>query len=565
MPRAPKIDYTSSVPRVESVGRQRINAPVEAFGGGAAAAGISAAGRGVANLGKGFEAIGDKQEYDAEQARLDQEKKNLDLAKSDSNRMRSNAMVILNQANQDSKKATTEEEAADIYTKAFKQINNQSAAPDTFANDGGRELFNKWLELERNARETQYRGHVTRITDARVQASYTQTQQNYVDSAVDDESYLRNRESIRLTAQSWANDKVLPENREAFVRSEVKRVEDSYLSRNLATLYADNDEFLMEADKAMFEQLVKETTAIPDEEKKKWMQAADQQMKAVKKAREQALQAEMKGITDTTMESVLDPTKDIAKRNLELLEYQRNMQATYGDKANPQIKRLKDVINTENKDLTSAATVDVKFAYTQTGDASAAEAVLEENRKQGRIAGEAYLKAHQWIKDQKNDQISKDLKPYFAEIKEMSKKGKFEAEKTVEPLPGMMEYTLAGLANRIFWNEEKIGGQDLADLMNAIETALRQEGTSDPTRRDQIVNALMYPSRQKEAIFKYQGDTLSARIADLNRQVAIEKRKDLNEIVTRAKQSLRGGGKILTPLEIESIMESKESEFNEGK
>ena len=81
MAKVPRLNTQQSVPQMQSVGRQRINVPVEAFGGGAAARGLASAGAGVANLGKGIQDVGDRQEAELAAKEAAAAKKASDLQK----------------------------------------------------------------------------------------------------------------------------------------------------------------------------------------------------------------------------------------------------------------------------------------------------------------------------------------------------------------------------------------------------------------------------------------------------------------------------------------------------
>ena len=81
MAKVPRLNTQQSVPQMQSVGRQRVNVPVEAFGGGAAARGLASAGAGVANLGKGIQDVGDRQEAELAAKEAAAAKKASDLQK----------------------------------------------------------------------------------------------------------------------------------------------------------------------------------------------------------------------------------------------------------------------------------------------------------------------------------------------------------------------------------------------------------------------------------------------------------------------------------------------------
>ena len=71
-----------------SVGRQSINAPVEAFGGGRAASGLVSLGQGVSGVGQGLEVAGRKQIAEAEKRNADAEAKKKAAVKAESDRLK---------------------------------------------------------------------------------------------------------------------------------------------------------------------------------------------------------------------------------------------------------------------------------------------------------------------------------------------------------------------------------------------------------------------------------------------------------------------------------------------
>ena len=81
MPRIPRLNSATSAPQTGSVGRQRINAPIEAFGGGAAAGGLASVGKGLADLGQGIQREAKNREAEEEDARKKDEKFKSDRGK----------------------------------------------------------------------------------------------------------------------------------------------------------------------------------------------------------------------------------------------------------------------------------------------------------------------------------------------------------------------------------------------------------------------------------------------------------------------------------------------------
>jgi hypothetical protein len=69
-----QVPFKQSVPRVESVGRQRVDAPVEAFGGGAAAAGLAGAGRAAQSIGQQVERDANRRQREEELKRQESER-----------------------------------------------------------------------------------------------------------------------------------------------------------------------------------------------------------------------------------------------------------------------------------------------------------------------------------------------------------------------------------------------------------------------------------------------------------------------------------------------------------
>lgn len=106
MPRAPEV--RTSLPSEGSVGRLRINAPVEAFGGGAAAQGLADVGRGLQSVGQGV------QDIQAARERKQQEelKRQQELAKAQAARQKK-----LNELRNDRLLLTYNQKAIDLQGK----------------------------------------------------------------------------------------------------------------------------------------------------------------------------------------------------------------------------------------------------------------------------------------------------------------------------------------------------------------------------------------------------------------------------------------------------------------
>ena len=243
MPRIPKV--TTTGPRQQSVGRMRINAPVEAFGGGAAAQGIAQVGAGLQSVGKGVE-------------RVQERRDNSDVVSA-----KTAASNIYNKYSILAKRAKSGEEVQELYEKAYKEA---SGLTGTARSGAAKSQISEWLIGEKGRRDNQQMSIAFEVEDRNTIAKLDMSRDEAKTSSIDDGSLANNKMKI---SEAWNLYPNLTEGEvQKGIANDFRMAELSLAGKYLNGIDYQNDTWQeQEAKLAKYEQFIENTNSITEEDK----------------------------------------------------------------------------------------------------------------------------------------------------------------------------------------------------------------------------------------------------------------------------------------------------------
>lgn len=252
MPTVPRLNPATSGPRTSSVGRSRINAPVEAFGGGAAARGLQQLGQGIAGLGKSIS--------DVDEARQDRHDK------SDIRRFQTQAQNIYNKYAILSKRSTSEEEVRKLRDKADEEVQNLTQTIPR--SDNARLMSIEWLEGERGRRDNQWLEIGHGVKDRVTKSQEIVTRNELTSNAVDIGSLANNK--YRLLALWGDKENVTEGERQRGLRTDLRLADRNFskLLYNKINWEEDSVESMREKLEA-YNNFTKNSNSLSEQDKQK--------------------------------------------------------------------------------------------------------------------------------------------------------------------------------------------------------------------------------------------------------------------------------------------------------
>ena len=287
-------NYGGEVMRQQSVGRQRIDAPIEAFGGGANARALQQVGQGLASVGQGLQRIDAERER---QARIEAAKQKELASALVATREREDkdtlqlAMArgasILNKAKLYASQTQNPEEVGKIYEQAHTDMAAiASDLPSTV-----RKRYDVWSESERYKADTdRLRAEVT-ATNRQTAIKRKQTQLSLVELSTSQDD----REEAYSNAINWAKTftEMTPEQQENVAKETMRMMDRAYVGKmnatiadQIATQGADPEDY------KEWEATIGQMDGLTDEDKKSLQAEARSMVRAAKYEQAQRIKAQ---------------------------------------------------------------------------------------------------------------------------------------------------------------------------------------------------------------------------------------------------------------------------------